>query len=144
MTCKQCNGDSKCCHYDDHEKTDLCDKKIECIEFDEWFDTTYGDMFMEDKNVMLLLTFKEVSQKAWEAALRNNRHYESQWQPIETAPLDETVVDLIIDGMRFTDCFYFCGPVTKKWVIRQSMEFFKDDFMDKITHWMIPVLPKIE
>ena len=47
--------------------------KTMSMTFDEWFDTTYGDMFMEGKDVILLLAFKEVSQKAWEAALMNNK-----------------------------------------------------------------------
>ena len=43
------------------------------MTFDEWFDTTYGDMFMEGNQVALLLAFKEVAQKAWDAALENNK-----------------------------------------------------------------------
>jgi hypothetical protein len=45
------------------------------MTFDQWFDTTYGDMFEEGKNVVLLLTYKEVAQRAWDKAL------ESQQQP---------------------------------------------------------------
>ena len=43
------------------------------MTFDQWFDTTYGDMIGESTPIVLLLSFKEVAQKAWDAALENNK-----------------------------------------------------------------------
>ena len=41
------------------------------MTFDEWFDTTFG--VMGGVNVCILLSFKEVAQKSWDAALENNK-----------------------------------------------------------------------
>ena len=78
-----------------------------------------------------LLTMRErtVAKVAWQASR------EALWQTMDSPPMDGTVVDLIIDGIRVCDA-YFCNTNKKFWVASSY------GFSDNPTHWMIPVLPK--
>ena len=60
------------------------------------------------------------------------------WQPIETAPKDGTVVDLLIDGKRTIDCCYEHNQWYK--VMEEGTRCI---LWSKITHWMpLPKPPK--
>ena len=61
----------------------------------------------------------------------------SEWQPIEAAPKDGTLVDLIVNGDRITDCKFINGS----W-----MDYDKGErcwcWSGDPSHWMpIPKLP---
>lgn len=53
-----------------------------------------------------------------------------KWQPIETAPKDDRPVDLLIDGERWTDCYWHDG----KWQLMWDGRWIETD--DGATHWM--------
>ena len=87
---------------------------------------------------------KQLMLECWNAALEN------QWQPIETAPLDGTVIDLVINNERSPSCAYI---ESKGWCDRI---FYVDNKKRKIgehgwhkidgkpTHWKsLPELPKV-
>ena len=88
-------------------------------QFEKWLKTQ--PPFMESEEL--------IAESAWQASR------EALWQTMDSPPMDGTVVDLIIDGIRVCDA-YFCNTNKKFWVASSY------GFSDNPTHWMIPVLPK--
>jgi hypothetical protein len=76
---------------------------------------------------------------------------DNSWQPIETASLDGTVVDLFIDGMRVLDCSFRYPEYGKRdakvWcyfneIVDGMCQATIDDW--EITHWMPKPKPPTE
>ena len=76
----------------------------------------------------------------------------SDWQPIETAPKDGTIVDLWVYGDRCTNCFWCTGEefddedYTPHWRQQYSEAAGPSFGLDaEPTHWMpLPPPPKTE
>jgi hypothetical protein len=82
----------------------------------------------------------------------------TQWQPIETAPTDETEI-LITDGKTVSACVYFKSNAEKNYpFFARSSEgepidiaagvghgFLEPDYFEDPTHWMpMPTPPEID
>lgn len=75
----------------------------------------------------------------------------SEWQPIETAPKNGTVIDLwcvndmepthIVGGYRFTDCIWLTEfTLVPRWVSRNDDSTVEDSGW-RVTHWSQPLPP---
>lgn len=65
----------------------------------------------------------------------------SEWQPIETAPRDLTLIDCMRDGVRWTDCHF--SPRHKCFVMKHGYPSMITVFNPQPTHWM-PRPPGLE
>jgi len=65
----------------------------------------------------------------------------TEWQPIETAPKDGTMIDLLCSGTRIADCYYEdCKITNKTWHYCYFDWEQETVFCSNPTHWM--PLPK--
>lgn len=64
----------------------------------------------------------------------------SEWQPIESVPMDGTEVDLWVDGSRETN-FRWREVGVKGWAKEEGYPSYVRILVGKPTHWM-PLPPK--
>lgn len=61
------------------------------------------------------------------------------WQPIETAPKDGSIIDILARGKRYTDCWWGRETYGKRigWVYQGDYDSDGpvDEFIDDPTHW---------
>ncbi len=86
--------------------------------------------------------------KVWiEGIFKDLENSQDQWQPIETAPKDGTVIDILLNGKsRIPDVRWGVWDGYEKEVETWcddigSPVIWKGDPLNKITHWMLPPQP---